>query len=116
MAFQGKDPERKKIILENKPIEQISHFNYLGCDTSYEYDNCIKNKLHKFQYICGTIRSMLKNTRKDTRIKIFKAMAISTLLYGSETWILKKRDEAAIQSSEMKFQRSVKGKFCKGHY
>ena len=36
-------------------------------------------------------------------------MAISTLLYGSETWTLKKTDETAIQSSELKFLRNVKG-------
>ena len=76
---------------------------------SYKYDNDIKNKLDRFQYICGTIRRMLRNTRKDTIIKFFKTMAIQTLLYGRKTWTLKKSDEIAIQFSEMKFLRSVKG-------
>ena len=44
MAYLGKDPVRTKVILENKPIEQTSHFNYLGCDISYECDNDIKNE------------------------------------------------------------------------
>ena len=36
-------------------------------------------------------------------------MAIPTLLYGSETCTFKKSDKTAIQSSERKFLRSVKG-------
>ena len=34
-------------------------------------------------------------------------MAITTLLYSSETWVLKKKDEQKIHTVEMKFLRSV---------
>lgn len=36
MTFQATDPIRKKIILENKPTEQILYYNYRGCDISYD--------------------------------------------------------------------------------
>jgi hypothetical protein len=36
-------------------------------------------------------------------------MAIPPLLYGSEGWILRRKDENSIQSVEMKFLRAVKG-------
>jgi hypothetical protein len=36
-------------------------------------------------------------------------MAIPSLLYRSEGWILRRKDESSIQSVEMKFLRSVKG-------
>ena len=65
MAFQGKDLIRRTITLEIRPIEQVSHFNYLGWDIFYEYDNDIKNKLRKFQCICETLRRALRRTRKD---------------------------------------------------
>lgn len=109
MAFRGKYPIRTKIIIENQPIEQLSHFKYLGCDISYDYDEDLKNKLARFQYICGTIKRILRNTRKETRMKFFRTMAIPILLYGSETWTLRKEEERAIQTSEMRFLRSVKG-------
>jgi hypothetical protein len=39
MDFQGRYPIRSKIILNNKSIaEQVSNFNYLGCNVTYKYD------------------------------------------------------------------------------
>jgi hypothetical protein len=38
-------------------------------------------------------------------------MAVTVLLYGSETWTLRKRDWNRIQAAEMKYLRTVKG--CK---
>ena len=103
MALQGKDPSRSKITLENKTSEQISHFNYLGRDASFEYHRDIKNKWDKFQYICETIRRTLRNSRENTRKKIFKTLAIPTLLYGSEFRILKKSDWTTIHPQKWNF-------------
>jgi hypothetical protein len=36
MAFKGSDPVRTKIIMDNKIIEQVNSFNYLGNMISYE--------------------------------------------------------------------------------
>jgi hypothetical protein len=86
MAFEGKHPRRSKIVIDNKIIEQVSHFNYLGCDVSYNYDADLQIKLNKFQYMSGTIKRTITNkTRKDTQLKFYKVMAVATLLYGCET-------------------------------
>ncbi|KAK9877518.1 hypothetical protein WA026_018626 [Henosepilachna vigintioctopunctata] len=110
MAFKGKEPIRTKIIIENKCIEQVSHFTYLGCDITYDYDDDMVKKLHNFQRICGTLsRTLRRRTRKETQIKLYKVMATPTLLYGSETWTLNTRDLSRIQAAEMRYLRSVKG-------
>ena len=36
MAFIGRDPVRTKIVIDNKIIEQVNSFNYLGNMISYE--------------------------------------------------------------------------------
>ena len=36
MAFRGQDPVRTKIVIDNKIIEQVNSFNYLGNMISYE--------------------------------------------------------------------------------
>ena len=36
MAFKGRDPVRTKTVIDNKIIEQINSFNYLGNMISYE--------------------------------------------------------------------------------
>jgi hypothetical protein len=49
MASQGKYPIQSKIILNNKSIiEQVSNFNYLGCNVTYKYDEDLSYKLSKF--------------------------------------------------------------------
>ena len=52
MAFKGQDPVRTKIVLDNKIIEQVNLFNYLGnmiyCEGELDVD-----KLKNFLKITG---------------------------------------------------------------
>ena len=110
MALRGKDQVWTKISLDNVTIEQVSHFNFLGCDVSNTYDNDVDNKLHKYQLMCGTIHRTLRHkTRQDTRLKFYKTMATPVLTYGCETWTTRTRDRQRIQAAEMKFLRQTKG-------
>jgi hypothetical protein len=112
MAFKGKDPVRSKIVTNGNIPKQVSNFNYLGCNLSYNYDGDVQTKQARFQVMCGTIRRVLgKQTRKATQLKFYKTMAIPSLLYGSEGWILRRQDESSIESAEIKFLEAVKG--CK---
>jgi hypothetical protein len=54
-------------------------------------------------------RTLKKKTRKETNLKLYKTMAVPVLLYGSEMWILRKRDWNRIQAAEMKYLRTIKG-------
>jgi hypothetical protein len=75
----------------------VRHFNYLGCDISHEKDNNVDNKLAKFRNVCGTIQKYLKHkTRKDTHLKYYKTITVPILIYGSEAWVLSKREESKI--------------------
>ena len=110
MAHYGKFPVRSKIVVENKVLEQVSSFSYLGSDISLDIDKDIEKKTNKFQHICGTINKTLKNkVTKSTKLKLYKTMAVPLILYGSESWIERKRDKSNIQSAEMRFLRTVKG-------
>ena len=118
MAHYGKYPVQSKIVIENKTLEQVSHFNYLGCEISLNEDKDIQNKTNKFQYICGTIQRTLKNkARKDTKLKFYKTMAVPVLLYGSETWIEKKEryEKYTVSRNEIfkKCERLLKKRSCK---
>jgi hypothetical protein len=52
MAFRGGDPVRTKIVIDNKIIEQVNSFNYLG-KISYETELDIDNKLRNYLKITG---------------------------------------------------------------
>ena len=60
MAFKGRDPVRTKIVIDNKIIEQVNMFNYLGNMISYEKELDIDNKLHNYLIIIGTLNNVLK--------------------------------------------------------
>jgi hypothetical protein len=42
-------------------------------------------------------------------MKVYKAVARPTLLYGSETWVTAERDMTRLEAAEKRFIRSVKG-------
>ena len=65
--------------------------------------------MNRFQGICGTIRKHLKKNRIDTQMKFYKVVARPSLLYGSKTWVTKKRDRTGLIKAEMRFLGSVKG-------
>ena len=109
MAFSGKQHIRTKIVVNNQTLEQVNHFNYLGCDISYGFDKDIQSKVSKFGHICGSIDKFLRNkTTKETRLKFYKTVAVPTLMHGSESWVTNTKHKQIIQTAEMKFLRSVK--------
>jgi len=50
-----------------------------------------------------------KTTFKKTTIKLYSALAIPVLLYGSETWTIKAKDARRITAAEMKYMRRTAG-------
>ena len=113
MAFKGWDSVRTKIVIDNKIIEQVNSFNFLGYVISYEKELDIDNKLHNYLKITGILNNVFrpqKNLNK-TRIHLYNTLALPVLLYGSETWTIKARDTRRITAAaaEMKYMRRTAG-------
>jgi hypothetical protein len=103
LAFKGRDLVRTKIAIDNKIIEQVNLFNYLGNTISYEKKLDI-DKVHNYLKITGVLNNVLRpqKTLKKTRIKLYNTPALPVLLYGSETWTIKAREARRITAAEMK--------------
>jgi hypothetical protein len=69
---------RTEIVMNGKTIEQVSDFNYLGCNISYCERKEVDNKVNKFQILCGTIRTLKRKIQLSTQIKFYKVMAVRT--------------------------------------
>jgi hypothetical protein len=63
MAIKGRDPIRSKTVIDNKIIEQVNSFKYLGSLISCENEMDIDNKLNKYLNITGIV-VMCLNKRK----------------------------------------------------
>jgi hypothetical protein len=64
MAFRRNNPVRSKSVLDDKILEEISDFYYLGCGISYDCDKDIDNQISAYQVICGIIRGRSKKLKK----------------------------------------------------
>jgi hypothetical protein len=109
MAFFGQGPVRRKIILDNKCLQQVKKFKYLGCEISYENEKDIQQEAAKCAQILGILNNTFKPTpvRKSLRIKIYSALALPILLHGSEIWTLRQKDKERLTTTEMQFSKGT---------
>jgi hypothetical protein len=70
-------------------------FTYLGCNISYQEEKDIHSKITTFLQILGLLNNALKPNlvQRSTRLKLYKILALPTLLYGSEIWTIKQCDK-----------------------
>src|SRR5215469_9821818 len=111
LRVKGRDPIRTKIVIDNKIIEQVKSFKYLGNMISYERELDIDNKLNSYLKVTGTLNNVFRpqKTLKKTRIKLYNTLTIPVLLYGSETWTIQAGDTRRISAAEMKYMRRTAG-------
>ena len=109
MAFKGRDPVRTKTVIDNKIIEEVNLFNYLG-NISYDKELDPDNKLHNYLKITGILNNVfrLQKSFKKKRIKSYNTQVLPVLLYGSEIWTIKARDARRITAAEMKYMRTAR--------
>jgi hypothetical protein len=83
---------RTKIAKNNNIIEKIDSFNYLGTIFTVTNSRDLEIKMNRFKQMFRTVRRTLHNeTRKDTQMKSYKAMAVPTFAYGPEVWTATKQ-------------------------
>ncbi|XP_067138864.1 uncharacterized protein [Centruroides vittatus] len=108
----SEDNLQKGLFTLNKISKQYSmKISTAKPKIQYESENDINNQLTKFLQILRIINNTLKPhlVQKHSRLKLYKTLAIPTLLYGSKIWVLKKKDIKRLQAAEMRFMRRTAG-------
>jgi hypothetical protein len=110
-VYKGQDPVRTKTVIDNKIIEQVKSFNYLGSMISYKRELDIDDKLNNYLKITGILNNVFRpqKTLKKTRIKLCNTLALPVLLYSSKTWTVKSTDSRRISAAEMKYMKRTTG-------
>ena len=80
-----------ELLCDDQPVKVTDSFCYLGSTLSRDVsiDKEIDARLAKANAAFGALRRRLWNEhgiRLDTKIAVYKAVVLTTLLYGSETW------------------------------
>jgi hypothetical protein len=63
IEFKGRDSVRTKIAIDNKIIEQVKSFNYLGNMMSYERELDTDNKLNNYLKITGILNNVFRQQK-----------------------------------------------------
>jgi len=109
MAMWGNHIQRVKIVINDNIFEKVTDFKYLGYRIS-EFKSDLEVKLQTYNKINGAIRRHFgKQTNKETKLRIHNITAKAALKFGSEAWILKKREEQHLEAAQMKFLRHLLG-------
>jgi len=109
MAMCGNYIQRVKIVINNNIIEQVTDFKHLGYRIS-EYKSDLEDKLQTYNKINGAVRRHFgKQMNKETKLRIHNITAKVALKFGSEAWVLKKREEQCLEAAQMKFLRHLLG-------
>ena len=103
MAMCGNNIQCVKIVIDDKIIEQVTEFKYLGyCISECKRD--LEEKLKTYSKINGAIRRHFgKKMTKETKLRIHNMTAKAALKFGTEAWILTKRGEQRLEAAQTKF-------------
>ena len=104
-------PPRTNIRINNETIKQTDSFKYLGCTITSDgkCENEIRKRISMAKDAFGKIKKLVTNSKisMNLRRRFVKCFVWSVLLYGCETWTLKKADEERLQAAEMWFWRRM---------
>ena len=92
------------ITINGTKIEQVKSFKYLGHTMSDDgrCENEINSRIAQAKEAFSDRKELLtKRLEKSTKVKIVKTLVWTKLLYGSETWTLKKEDIRKLEALEM---------------
>ena len=92
---RGNEYVPPSISIEGKQLKAVEHFKYLGGTISNDAsaDAEITSRIAKATGAFGRLSKRLwtnRNIRLDTKIAVYKAAVVTSLLFGCETWTLKK--------------------------
>ena len=90
------------VQLQGHVVESTDCFTYLGSDihSSERSTPEILRRIGLASNIFGRLANIWKRTELSlqTKIRLYNALVISVLLYGSETWTLLKADERRLEA------------------
>ena len=102
------------ITIDDKPLANLEHFKYLGstisCDGSLDRE--IDNRISKASQALGSLHTRVlseHNIRLSTKLRIYNAVVLPSLLYGCETWTLYRRHIKKLELFHMQALHSILG-------
>ena len=102
------------VSVKGEMVEEVKVMKYLGALFNEEgtCEDEIESRIGATGRTIGALRQEVVDRRelsKTTKLRVYNAIVMPTLLYGSETWTLQKRHMKKLQAVEMRYLRKVEG-------
>src|SRR6218665_3284388 len=109
----GKQHEDIQIKL-GEVLEQVTKFVYLG-GTITEDGRCTEDIRRRIGLACAAFGNLYKMWRTKsislkTKMKLYWALVLPVLMYGSKCWTLSKEDERRLLVAEKAWLRRIRGR------
>jgi len=100
------------ISIGQSELKTVHQFCYLGCTISSDakIDKEIDNRLAKASSAFGRLYKRVWNNRhlkKGTKISVYRAAVLTTLLYGAESWVTYRRHLRLLERFHQRCLRSI---------
>src|SRR5215469_5501990 len=99
------------IRIDDNLVKQVGRFNYLESliNKDGRCEDEIRKIINKAKIAFNKMKNLLTNSKVsiETRKRFVKCYVWSTLLYGCESWTLRKTDISKIQAAEIWFWRRL---------
>ena len=112
-------PPREKyspshISVDGTNLNAVDHFTYLGSVISNDatVSKDLDNRLSKASSSLGRLSKRVwqsHSLRLSTKIEAYTAVAVPTLLYGAETWVLYRKQIMPLERFHQRCLRSILG-------
>lgn len=108
----GENPPAPDITMDGTTIECVEHFPYLGSILSTHSTSSkeIENRLQAGHTAYGRLSTRVfknKDLTTHTKVMVYNAIIVSTLLYACETWTLYSRDLKKLEQFHQKKLRAI---------
>ena len=100
----GNQYHKRQITVNGQTLQVVETFTYLGSTLSCtaNIDAEINNRISKASSTFRRLREKVWERRGislETKLKVYRAVVLTTLLYGSETWTVYRRHERSSTTS-----------------
>jgi hypothetical protein len=109
----SRHPPKLTISIGGTVLNQVEQFTYLGGvisqDARCEHD--LKRRVNLATGVASALNTIWesKDISTQTKVRVYRALVLSVLLYNSETWTMRAADESRLRVFEMAVLRRICG-------
>ena len=111
---QQEEAAPSPIMLQNHALQEVECFSYLGSqmEATEKVQKEVTSRIEKARTVYQIWRRKVFrscNLSKETKMRVFRTMVMSVLLYGAETWPVTKKEIRKLTTFQMRCLRDILG-------